>query len=244
MLVIATPRADLQASEVEKIIRYVESGGNVLWLLDPGPLRGLQPFAEALGLVLTPGVVVDPALKPPRGPPVFAAAASYGQHPITAAFRYNTLFPYARQIGADESEEWRITPLIEVAQRGWVEMSSLAETPVFDKARDLPGPITIASAFERTVNDKQQRVLVVGNGSFLANSYIGSAGNLQLGVAMMNWLSSEDDLVSIDPRPAPDTKVELDQMTLYIIVFSFLVGLPLVLVLTGTFIWWRRRRAS
>ena len=65
-------------------------------------LRGLQPLAEMLGLVLTPGTVVDFLLQPRTGPPVFAvgAAGNYGRHPITDGFRLNTLFPHARQIGA------------------------------------------------------------------------------------------------------------------------------------------------
>ena len=244
MLVIASPQADVQPVEVAKIRRYLDGGGNLLWLIDPEPLRGLQPIAELLGLVLTPGTVVDPTLRPRAGPPVFAVATSYGQHPITAAFRYNALFPYARQIGFAESEDWRIAPLIEVAQRGWVELSRLDEKPTFDKARDLPGPVNIAAAFERTVGDKQQRVVVVGNGSFLSNSYIGNGGNLQLGVAVVNWLASEDDLVSIDPRPTPDTRIDLDQWTLYGIAFAFLLLLPVVFVLTGVVIWWRRRKAA
>jgi ABC-type uncharacterized transport system involved in gliding motility auxiliary subunit len=244
LLVIATPQADLQPAEVEKITRYVKGGGNLLWLLDPEPLRGLQPIAETLGLVLTPGTVVDPALRPKAGPPVFAVAASYGRHPITAAFRYNTMFPYARQIGISESDEWRVSPLIEVAQRGWVEMGNLDEKPVFDAAKDLPGPVNIAAAFERTVSDKQQRVVVIGNAAFLSNAYLGNAGNLQLGIATLNWLTAEDNLVAIDPRPAADSKIEIGQMTLYVIAFGFLVVLPLVFILTGTLIWWRRRRAA
>lgn len=244
MLVIASPQADVQPGEVAKIRRYLDSGGNLLWLIDPEPLRGLQPIAELLGLVLTPGTVVDPTLRPRAGPPVFTVATSYGQHPISAAFRYNTLFPYARQIGFAESEDWRIAPLIEVAQRGWVELSRLDDKPTFDKARDLPGPVNIAAAFERTVGDKQQRIVVVGNGSFLSNSYIGNGGNLQLGVAIVNWLASEDDLVSIDPRPAPDTRIDLDQWTLYGIAFAFLLLLPVGFVLTGVVIWWRRRKAA
>jgi gliding motility-associatede transport system auxiliary component len=243
LLVIATPQTDLQPAEVEKLRRYVQAGGNLLWLIDPEPLRGLQPLAEMLGLVLTPGTVVDFALKPRSGPPVFAVATSYGQHPITAAFRYNTMFPYARQIGLSESEDWRITPLIEVAQRGWVEMDKLDEKPTFDSARDLPGPVTIAAAFERTATDKQQRIIVVGNASFLSNTYLGNAGNLQLGMAMVNWLAAEDDLVAIDPRPAPDSRIQIDQMTLYLIAFTFLLALPLGFVLTGVVIWWRRRKA-
>jgi ABC-type uncharacterized transport system involved in gliding motility auxiliary subunit len=243
LLVIASPQADLQPSEVEKIQRYVKTGGNLLWLIDPEPLRGLEPIAEELGLVLTPGTVVDLSIRPRGGPPVFAVATTYGQHPITAAFRYNTMFPYARQIGVSELEEWHVSPLIEVAQRGWVEMGKLDEKPAFDSSRDLPGPVNIAAAFERAAGDKQQRIVVIGNGSFLSNAYLGNAGNLQLGMATVNWLSAEDDLVGIDPRPALDSRIQIDQMTLYLIAFGFLVALPLIFVATGVVIWWRRRRA-
>ncbi|MGZ5093336.1 MAG: GldG family protein [Burkholderiales bacterium] len=243
LLVVTTPQTDLQPAEVDKIRRYVTAGGNLLWLIDPEPLHGLQPIAEMLGLVLTPGTVVDPSLRPRSGPPVFAVATSYAQHPITAAFRYNTMFPYARQIGLSESEEWRISPLIEVAQRGWVEIDKLDDKPTFNAARDLPGPVNIAAAFERTAGDRQQRIVVVGNGSFLSNTYLGNAGNLQLGIAMVNWLAAEDDLVAIDPRPAPDSRLDIDQMMLYLIAFTFLLVLPLGFVLTGVVIWWRRRKA-
>ena len=244
LLVLATPQSEVQPAEVEKIQRFLKDGGNLLWLLDPEPLRGLHPLAETLGLVLTPGTIVDAALRPRSGPPVFAVGTSYGSHPITAAFRYNTLFPYARQIGVAEREEWRVAPLIEVAQRGWVEMGPLDEKPTFDKARDLPGPVMIAAAFERAVGERQQRVVVVGNGAFLSNTYLGNGGNLQLGMAMINWLAAEDALVSIDPRPAADSRIDIGQTTLYAIALGFLLFLPLAFVLTGAFIWWRRRRAA
>jgi ABC-type uncharacterized transport system involved in gliding motility auxiliary subunit len=244
VLVIASPQSDVQPNEVEKVQRYLHAGGNLLWLIDPEPLRGLDPLAETLGLVLTPGTVVDFAVRPRNGPPVFAVATSYGNHPITAAFRYNTLFPYARHIGLSESEEWRVTPLIEVAQRGWVEMGALEEKPTFDKSRDLPGPVTIAAALERTVGDRQQRVVIVGNGAFLSNTYLGNGGNLQLGTAIVNWLTAEDTLLAIEPRPAADSRLEIGQMTLYAIALGFLLALPLVFVATGAIIWWRRRRAA
>jgi len=244
VLVIASPQSELQPNEVEKIQRYVQAGGSLLWLIDPEPLRGLDPLAETLGLVLTPGTVVDFAVRPRSGPPVFAVATSYGNHPITAAFRYNTLFPYARQIGLSEIDEWRVTPLIEVAQRGWVEMGPLDEKPTFDKARDLPGPVAIAAAFERTVGDRQQRIVVVGNAAFLSNTYLGNGGNLQLGTGIVNWLTAEDTLLAIDPRPAPDSRIDIGQMTLYAIALGFLLVLPVVFILTGVIIWWRRRRPA
>jgi ABC-type uncharacterized transport system involved in gliding motility auxiliary subunit len=94
------------------------------------------------------------------------------------------------------------------------------------------------------VGDRQQRVVVVGNGAFLSNTYLGNGGNLQLGMAIVNWLAAEDALVAIDPRPAADARVDIGQMTLYAIAFGFLLALPLAFVLTGTLTWWRRRRAG
>jgi len=244
LLIIASPQVDLQAGEVRRIKQYLETGGDLLWLIDPEPLHGLQPIAEWLGLVLTPGVVVDPALPPRTGPPVFATASSYAPHAITGGFRLNTVFPYARQIGTSESDVWRVTPLIEVAARGWVEMGKLDQHPTFDKARDLPGPITIAAAFERTVEDREQRIVVVGTGQFVSNTFLGNGGNLQLGLAMVNWLVGEDALVAIEPRPAADAQVQMDQLTLYLTAFSFLLLLPLAFAVVGGVIWWRRRKAA
>ena len=243
LLVLTQPQVELQAAEIDKLLRYVERGGNLLWLIDTEPLRGLQPLAEKLGLVLTPGTVVDPALAPRSGPPVFAVATNYARHPVVGTLQYNTLFPHARQIGADDGAGWTVTPLIDVAQRGWVEVGKLDGKPVFDKARDFPGPVNVASAFERTFGDREQRVIVVGTGHFLSNSFLGNGGNLALGLGMLNWLAGEDAMVTIDARPAADTRIEIDSTQLYLIAFVVLFALPLLFAVTGIAVWWRRRNA-
>jgi hypothetical protein len=245
LLLIASPQTDLLPAEVQKVERHLKSGGNLLWLLDAEPLRGLQPVAEMLGLVLTPGVVVDPVASQFRAAPTFAigSSGSYARHPITTTLQLNTVFPFARQIGAAESEEWRVTPLIEVAQRGWVEVGKLDDKVAFDRGRDFPGPVNIAAAFERSVGDRQQRVVVVGSGHFVSNTFLGNGGNLDLGINIINWLSGDDSLIAVQPRPAADSALDIDQTMLYLIALTFLVALPLLFILCGTVIWWRRRRA-
>jgi ABC-type uncharacterized transport system involved in gliding motility auxiliary subunit len=243
MLLIANPQVGLQPAEVQKIRQYLQQGGNLLWLVDPEPLRGLKPVAELLGLVLGPGTVVDPTLKPPSGPPVFAVAAGYARHPIFGEFQLNTVFPYARQIGVNEGDDWRATRLVEVAPRGWIETGKLDDNPAFDKARDIPGPVNIAVALERNINDRPQRVVVVGNGSFLANAFLGNGGNLDLGINIVNWLAGDDALITIQPRPSLDSSLELGPLARYLILFGFLIVLPLAFIATGTATWWRRRKA-
>ncbi len=243
MLLIANPQVDLQPAEVQKIKQYVQKGGNLLWLIDPEPLRGLQPVAEALGLTLGPGTVVDPDATKFNATPTMAIAAGYARHAITDNFRLNTVFPFARQIGVNEGGDWRIARLIDVAPRGWVEMGKLDGSIAFDKARDVPGPVNIAAALERNINERTQRIVVVGNGHFLSNQFLGNGGNLDLGVNMINWLAGDDALITIQPRPSIDSNLELGRSDQYVILFGFLIGLPLAFMSTGVLIWWRRRKS-
>jgi hypothetical protein len=241
LLVIASPQIDLLPGEVQKIRRYAAAGGNLMWLIDPEPLRGLAPLAELLALVLTPGIVSDPDAARLDASPTLAVAASYGRHAITDGFNLITVFPQARQSGVIENEEWRVRPLVEVAPRGCVKAGKPDGS--CDRARDIPGPITIAAAFERAVGDKQQRAVVVGNGSFLANTFVGNGGNRNLGINMINWLAGDENLITIQPRASADTSVDIEQTALYIIAFGFLFVLPMAFVITGAVVWWRRRRA-
>jgi len=245
VLVIANPQVDLLPAERAKILSHVERGGNLLWLIDQEPLHGLEELAERIGLVLSPGVVVDPDAIERGGRPVMSVAApgSYSGHAILHGMRMNTLFPFARAIGVNPSEGWSAIPLIEVAQRGWIETDDLGGRIVFDKSKDTAGPVQIAVALERMREEKTQRIVIVGSGHFLANMYLGNGGNLDLGVNMINWLAGDERMIAMQPRSAPDTSLDLSKGALLGVVIVFLIALPLALLSTGAWIWWRRRRA-
>lgn len=242
VLLIATPQVDLQPAEMQKIKLFIGNGGNLLWLIDQEPLHGLQPLAEQLGLVLGPGTVVDPDAARLNASPAVSIGAGYGRHAITDNFTLNTVFPFARQIGANEGRDWRVTRLLDVAPRGWVEMGKLDDKISFDKGRDIAGPVTIALALERAVNDRPQRVVVVGNGSFLANQFLGNGGNLDLGMNMVNWLAGDDSMITLQPRATVDSGLDLGRNSQYFLLFGYFIFLPLAFAATGTLIWWRRRK--
>lgn len=243
LLMIASPQVDLLPGEAEKLKKYLAKGGNLLWLIDQEPLHGLQPLAETLGLVLTPGTVVDPAAEQLKAAPTIALGAVYGRHPATLGFNLVTAFPYARTIGSSEGKGWQATALIEVAPQGWVETGKLDGTIAYDKNRDTPGPATIAIALERSVEDKNQRVIVVGNGGFLSNTYLGNGGNLDLGLNLFNWLAGDDSLITIPTKAAQDTSLNLSKNSAAVIAIGFLIALPLAFIAIAIGIGWRRRKA-
>jgi len=244
ILIIAAPKVDLLPAEVKKIKAWIDKGGSLLWLIDQEPMRGLQPIADIFGLVLNPGTVVDPSAQLANLTPTMAVATGYGQHPIAKNFTLNTILPFARAIAVDGSRDWRETPLIEVAPRGWLEMSPIGDSVTFDKGRDTPGPITVGIALERVLNDRPQRVVIIGTGHFLANQYVGLVGNMDLGINMVNWLAGDENLITVQPRSTLDSSLTLSRNSMMVIVYGFLVLLPLGFLATGATIWWRRRRKA
>ncbi len=243
VLIIAGPRVDLLPGEAARIRRWLEKGGNLLWLVNNDSLRGLQPLADELGLNLISGTVVDPRAAGLNLPATFSLATGYGPHEITENSTLTSVFPYARRIAAKEGTKWRFPPLVEVAPSGWLETGGINDKVAFDRDRDIRGPIVVAAALERDLGSRKQRMVVAGTGQFLANQYVGLLGNLDLGVNMVNWLAGDESLITVQARTRSDLSLELSRAGLALIGIGFLVVLPVVFLVAGGVIWWRRRKA-
>src|SRR5258706_14651952 len=89
---------------------------------------------------------------------------------------------------------------------------------------------------------RTQALVVVGNGRCVSNTFIGNGGNRDLGINLVNWLSGDDSLITLQPRGTGDSSVNIDQTILYLIAFSFLLVIPLAFMITGACVWGRRRR--
>jgi ABC-type uncharacterized transport system involved in gliding motility auxiliary subunit len=243
VLIIAAPRVDLLPGETARLRRWVEKGGNLLWLANNDAARGLQPLADELGLKLIAGTVVDPRAAGLKLPATFSLATAYGQHRITENSQLTSVFPYAGRIAPAEGSKWHFTPLVEVASDGWLETGGINDNVAFNKDRDIRGPVVISAALERDIGSRKQRVVVVGTSQFLANQYAGLLGNMDLGINMINWLAGDESLITIQPRNRQDLTLELSRAGLSLVGFGFLILLPLAFLITGVVIWWRRRKA-
>ena len=252
MLVIASPQVDVSAVEAKKIKAYLESGGNLLWLLDDDNLRGLKEVADYLGLQVSPGIAMDLASAQYGADARVSFASLYGEHPITTNFMLRTLFPEAHQVTAKGTDEngWKVSNLIEVAPNGWLASEKLAKdvAPVFNEKKDTRGPVNIGVALERTYGKKGQRVVVMGNGNFLSNTFITNGGNLDLGLNMVNWLAGDDKLITIQPMPLKDINMTIPdtdtgRIIAWTVFHAFQYFIPLGMMFAGFFFWWKRRKA-
>jgi ABC-type uncharacterized transport system involved in gliding motility auxiliary subunit len=58
---------------------------------------------------------------------------------------------------------------------------------------------------------------------------------------MMNWLSSDEDLISIRPKEPEDRRLSLTVQQMRRVFYSSVVFLPLLVIVAGFMVWWRRR---
>ena len=243
MLVIASPRVKFLAGEVKQIEQYLARGGNLLWLIEPGPLQGLERVAESLGVEVQRGTLVDPASMSLTGSAAnFIVVSHFGAHPAVQGFDLMTLFPEAAALSVQPPKGWEQQVIIDSAASAWLETGAAAGTPHFDPGQDVRGPLNIAVSLTRKREEREQRVAVIGDGDFLSNTYLGNGGNLELGMNLVNWLSSDDAYINVPARTAPDVNLTLSRTAQIGIVLGFLVLLPLGLLVSGVVIWWRRRR--
>lgn len=263
VLVIASPQTGYLPGEVRLIREYLDQGGNLLWLHDPGSLHGLEELAKTLEIRFVPGVVVDPTTQLLGiDDPSYALVTLYGDHPVTRDFNFMTIFPRASGIqflgkaDREANNPWRSTAILLTVDRSWSEAGPLEGVIEYTEGTDTLGPLAIGMALERNRRradpDREagesegpaptQRVAVLGDGDFLSNTFLGNQGNQDLGFNLLNWLSHDDAFIAIPARVAPDRDLLLEEKTWSLIGLLFLFGIPLVLLISGLSIWLRRRK--
>jgi len=255
VLVVAGPIRDYQQPEVDAIKKYLEDGGRALFMLDPPLKMGRSEIADndtVTNLLQSWGVSLDKDLILDLNPygqllgtgPEVALVMSYNPHPILSEMKGTaTGFPLSRSMQLKNGDKTKVESLLDTSR------SSLATTNLSSPSVDpndpknKKGPMTIAAAgtYDTGKQNSQGRFVVVGSSSWAANSFINFNGNSDLALNTMNWLSSDEDLISIRPKSQEDRRITMTRAQLNWVRASSQFLLPLVVVVAGVSVWWRRR---
>jgi ABC-type uncharacterized transport system involved in gliding motility auxiliary subunit len=249
-LILASPRVALLPGEIEILRDYVDRGGNLLWFADPEQINdGLDLLADQLGVEFLPGIIVDPNSRLMGLNRVdFALVGEYPRHAITQSLASLSLFPEAQALEFYGDESWQLQVFLRSDTGSWNETGALhGEIFNGDNEDESAGPLNIGLTLARSQHNHEsqlfeQRVVIIGDADFVSNRYLGNGSNLEIGINLMNWLSHDDRLISISPRPAPDTRLELSSPQQISIALFFLLLLPFGLLASGMGIWLQRRK--
>ncbi len=254
VVVVAGPSGDYLQPEVDALKKYVENGGRALFLLDP-PLKVGQEIADndaLTGLLQSWGVTAEKDLILDLSPigqllgvgPMVALVHNYEMHVIVNEMKgTSTGFPFARSLELKGTDKTSVEKLFSSSE-GSVATSKLNKRDVdANDPKNKKGPLTIAVAgtYKTEKQGAQGRFVVMGSSGWAANRFLGFNGNRDLALNTMNWLASDEDLISIRPKEREDRRITMTraQMNGVRITSQFLF--PLIVVIAGVTVWWRRR---
>lgn len=255
LVVIADPQVAVPEAVVAELVDYVARGGNLLWLAEPDSRAGLDALASALSLRVLAGTVVDGNGQAfGLSDPTFVAVDHYPDHPITRDFALATLFPQPAALAQLADSHWDTKSILRSSEKSWNETGPIpkagedsANIRQDPDAGEIPGPLDLGFALSRISprpDRREQRVVVLGDGDFLSNSFLGNVGNREYGQRVFDWLLGDDAQIAIADRSAPDRELDLSQGALTALAATFLVVLPLLFAAIGGLIAWRRRRRT
>jgi ABC-type uncharacterized transport system involved in gliding motility auxiliary subunit len=255
VMVLGGPTKDYLQPEVDAIKKYVEGGGRALFLMDPPLKMGKTDIADndaLTSLLQSWGVTLDKDLILDLNPigqivgvgPEVALVSSYNSHPIVNEMkRTATGFPLARSIEVKNTDKTNVEKLFDSS--GSSLATTTLDSPKVNAAdpKNKKGPLTLAAAgtYNTGKENSQGRFVVVGSSNWAANSFVNFNGNADLALNAMNWLASDEDLISIRPKDRDDRRITMTGGQLNLVRLSSQFLFPLVVIVAGVSIWWKRR---
>ncbi|TCD00962.1 Gldg family protein [Pedobacter psychroterrae] len=258
IVVLADPTEPFTAEEQHKLSAYIERGGNMLIIGEPGRQDILNPFLATIGLQLKQGILVKPdkALTPgfinATFSPLSAALDSnftrLQQGQATVAVQGASAISYTPSIS------FSIKPLLLSTPGGWNKQLAAAQGNIdlttanlsFNAAQgDEMGVFPIAISMSRKINNKEQRIVVSGDADFISNGELSrtARGKNQYYLnGVFRWLGNGDFPVDVS-RPAPkdtDLKVSREQITALMWLCKGII--PAVIAILGAIVLFKRRR--
>jgi ABC-type uncharacterized transport system involved in gliding motility auxiliary subunit len=249
-VVVGGPKRDYIPPAIDALKTFVQNGGRVIVNLDPtlnlpppdgklGDTPNLAALVGEWGVTVKGNVVLDMSAASQMFGQLSPVVGTYGSHPIVRVMQDNaSVMPLSRSMEVKSPAE----TLFSSTADSYALTDPKLPIHEADIEKGAKGPFILGAAATIGTGDKAGRVVVVGSSDWMSNFILAAPiANRDLALNMMNWLTSDEDLISIRPKDPEDRRLNITTSGIRILFFTSVLGLPLIVILSGVSVWWKRR---
>jgi ABC-type uncharacterized transport system involved in gliding motility auxiliary subunit len=252
VLAIVGPRRALSTGVAQNVTDYLSRGGKVLLAADPyldQSNASLNNLLKPYGVSFDGGLVIDAddshhALNDMTAPVVL----DFGASPVARGMSSNLAF-FSRSTAIVGQPD----PSVSAVKVATTTANSYEIVQPRDRndrrPGDKAGPFTLLETLEKKQEGgKSTRIVVSGTGRIGSNLVLpplqSGTGNLQLFLSSLDWLSQQEDLISVPAKPARAVPLVVSDADRNFSILVTMGLLPLAVAGAGLLVWYRRRRGT
>jgi hypothetical protein len=252
LLLVVAPRRHLRDEAIGAIDRFLDRGGALVALLEPGVESGLEAVLERFGITSPDAVVIDPMRRSDQAGVggLNPVAAAYWDHPVARGLDANRM-TYFRGARSFQLRKPRIddvlSRVVETSGYAWLDpdIGALERSSGRFERRDQRAdhqPIVVAGRYLR--DEGETRIVVFGDSDFASNENLRTLYNLDLILNAIHWAVQNESDITLRPKNRP-TPVQFPIPLTETLQTLYGVGLlvPELLLVAGGIVWLRRRNA-
>jgi len=246
VMAVIGPEKPFQGFEETALRTYLQKGGKLILCIDPLAKSGLDSLLKDFGIKVDNDVVVETSMFIPPDPRNIVP--QYMSHPIVEKLSSShvlTIMPFMRSLRQVEPglKGAVVSCVMRTTDTGWGENNMKAKE-LKKTSTDLNGPVSLALVTEYTLpedSSKKSRVVVYGGSNFLTNQFLQAPGNGDVGVNSFSWAAEEENKISIHPKEDDVRVINMTAVGTNLMFFIVVIFIPLSTLLTGCYVWYRRR---
>lgn len=249
-LIINAPGSDFSSDDTDKVIEYLNAGGNVVFVtgLTEGETPNLDAITDYMGLSIAEGLVVEQdAANYYRNPYYLLPTQSYSTYTAGLYNQYYIFAPYVQGIVIKNEEAEGITynSFLSTSDKAFSKAGDI-NVQNFDKAEgDIDGPFGVGVSAVKELDEETSATLIVYGCDQLftdeANSMVSGANRVLFTNTVSSFVDHEVS-VSIPAKSYEISYLTIPQSKAVLVGMMTIIVIPVGCLAAGFVIWFRRRK--
>lgn len=248
-VIINTPTADLSDDDTEKMLAYMNQGGDVLLIAGytDEELTNYNSLIEYYSISVARGLILEEDRNYYYGREPYFLLPDIIYDDITSS-AYNSgsyvFAPQAQGLIINESDDTEITTLLSSSDNSFVRNDLSAGTDYARQGDDIDGPFAIGVKCEKAVGEESSVAIIYSSQLMFteAADAIVAGTNLKLFSGSIGTMVMHSGSVSIPVKSYEISYLVFNENNLILLSLITVVVIPFTFLIGGFIIWFRRRK--